>query len=37
VGTGSLAALRASQRAEKNMRQCVNLGHIPIPQERDAL
>jgi hypothetical protein len=37
MGTGSLAALRASQRADKDMRQSLNLEHVSIPQDRDVL
>jgi hypothetical protein len=37
VDAGSLAALRASQRADKNMRQRMNPWHVPIPKERDML
>jgi hypothetical protein len=37
VDAGSLAALRASQRADKNMRQRKNREHVPIPKERNML
>jgi hypothetical protein len=37
VVTGSLAALRESQRADKDMRQKTTLEHIPIPQEWNTL
>jgi hypothetical protein len=35
VAAGSLAALRASQRADKNMRRSMIPEHVPIPKERD--
>jgi hypothetical protein len=37
VDAGSLAALRASQRADKDVRKSMNRERVPIPQERDLL
>jgi hypothetical protein len=37
VDAGSFAALRASQRADKNMRKGKNRERGPIPEERNTL
>jgi hypothetical protein len=37
VDAGSLVALRASQRADMNMRKSKNREHVPIPKERNML